>query len=159
MDIYNKYYIKSILVASICILLFGSLVYSKEPTSKEYALMGKVTVKAFKGHIFAAAAEKSDLADKLFKFGHHRGMIFLKALKEEKVSHKDVVSVVPIIVTTKVRSRPCDSYEFILGMLYADLFHETYSSLYKDGLGDAQLIKQLAESKLEEGNYELLLEE
>lgn len=83
--------------------------------SKDYAIHGKQIVSAFMCSAVAGELKNKEEANRLFKLGYESGKFFLEAVNTGKVQNEDIDSIVPMIVTLRMRG---PSIDFILGTIW-----------------------------------------
>lgn len=104
-------------IALLLSLLLGFPVASAAgPSSRDFALMGRVAWSAFECSVLASLMKDPPEQKRLFFVGYEQGKAFLDALTSGSIQRQDVYEVVPWGVATQLEG---PSAEFMLGRIYA----------------------------------------
>jgi len=124
-------------------------------SSKEYAVMGRMTWSAFECSALASKIEDSVEAERLFLFGYEQGKEFLGALKAEKIKQEDISQEVPIGITMLLQG---PSEEFILGRIHSFAEEEALDEVFKTGneYNSDELQDVIARNEFQNSNCQLI---
>jgi hypothetical protein len=131
---------------------------SYSQSSKEYAIMGREFLVAFRCSVWASHFGDQKEAERLFVFGYEQGKKFLGAVRAEKITDEDFRQEVPLGVSMRLAG-PND--DFILGVIsesnqedaLEDVFYINYD---RSKLNSDDLQKSIAENKYRDGNCQLI---
>lgn len=100
-----------------------------QTTSTDYALKAQISMSAFTCSILASVFDDRTESERLFKIGYYEGKLFLKALRENKISQEDLYSKVPSGFSWSGQG-PND--DFIIGRVYETTVSSALENFYKE---------------------------
>lgn len=125
------------------------------PTSRDLALMGRVTWSAFACSVFASLMKDEDESKRLFFVGYEQGKAFIHALSSGNIQREDLRKHVPWGVTSQLEGPNPD---FMIGRVYATAEDWAIEQLTQSTVGDPsdEARRIAAQGKFLSGNCGLI---
>ncbi|MCX6061343.1 MAG: hypothetical protein NT103_03720 [Campylobacterales bacterium] len=144
--------IKNLVVCSIVALISGTDVFAA--SSSEYALMGSKTWSAFECSVLAEYGNSKE-QERLFNYGYTQGIVFMNALKENKIKSEDLYNKVPMGLLMHIQGPTAD---FALGRILEKAVDSALKNIIKSGdkINDKDVQKILAEGQYTKQNCQLI---
>ena len=99
-------------------------------TSKEYAVMAKSVWSAFECSVLAEKSKNVIEQERLFTYGYKQGLVFIEALKAQKIKQEDLSSESPLMMLLLLQGPTPD---FMLGRVFEGALESGLKNVYKTG--------------------------
>lgn len=144
--------IRNLVVCSMMALISGTDVFAT--SSSEYTLMGSASWSAFECSVLAGYSNQKE-QERLFNYGYSQGVVFINALRDNKVKQEDLYNKVPIGMMMHIQGPTSD---FALGRVYEKAADSGLKDIVKSGdkMNDKDIQQMLAEGRYSQQNYQLI---